>query len=134
MSRAAAPWSVVDLFSGAGGMSYGFHAHPRFRVIGAVDAQLGKPSTGRGTLGCNASYAANIGIRPLEADLAVADPLEVCRALGIGRGQGRPSWPPARPARASRGRWRSNHIRDDAATAWSAGSAATSRCCARRSW
>ena len=34
--------SVVDLFSGGGGMSYGFHAHPAFEVIGAVDAQLGK--------------------------------------------------------------------------------------------
>jgi DNA (cytosine-5)-methyltransferase 1 len=43
----AAPWSVVDLFSGAGGMSYGFHVHPGFRIAGAVDAQLGKPSTGR---------------------------------------------------------------------------------------
>ena len=32
--------SVVDLFSGGGGMSYGFHAHPAFEVIGAVDAQL----------------------------------------------------------------------------------------------
>jgi len=79
----AAPWSVVDLFSGAGGMSYGFHAHPGFRVVGAVDAQLGKPSTGRGTLGCNASYEANIGVRPLTADLAVADPAEICRSLEL---------------------------------------------------
>jgi DNA (cytosine-5)-methyltransferase 1 len=31
-------------------MSYGFHVHPAFRVIGAVDAQMGKPSSGRGTV------------------------------------------------------------------------------------
>lgn len=72
---------MIDLFSGAGGMSYGFHAHPGFRMAGAVDAQLGKPSTRPGTLGCNVAYAANIGVRPVEADLAVADPAEVCRLL-----------------------------------------------------
>jgi DNA (cytosine-5)-methyltransferase 1 len=83
VSRPAPPWSVVDLFSGAGGMSYGFHAHPAFRIAGAVDAQLGKPSTGQGTLGCNDSYRANIGIRPLAADLGTADPAEVCRSLGL---------------------------------------------------
>jgi DNA (cytosine-5)-methyltransferase 1 len=100
----AAPWSVVDLFSGAGGMSYGFSAHPRFRIAGAVDAQLGKPSTKRGTLGCNATYAANIGIRPVEADLAAADPAEICRSLGLadadltGTGAGR-----SRPGRTGAG-------------------------------
>jgi DNA (cytosine-5)-methyltransferase 1 len=86
--RPGAPrWSVVDLFSGAGGMSYGFHAHPDFQVTGAVDAQLGKPSTGRGTLGCNISYQANIGLDPLEADLGTADPAELCAALGVSAGQ-----------------------------------------------
>ncbi|RIK08228.1 MAG: DNA cytosine methyltransferase [Acidobacteria bacterium] len=62
-------WTVVDLFSGAGGMSYGFHIHPRFRVVGAVDAQLGKPSSPEGSLDCNNSYAANIGVSPTTADL-----------------------------------------------------------------
>jgi DNA (cytosine-5)-methyltransferase 1 len=42
------PWTVIDLFSGAGGMSFGFHAHPGFRVVGAVDAEVGKPSSGIG--------------------------------------------------------------------------------------
>jgi DNA (cytosine-5)-methyltransferase 1 len=113
MNRAGAPWSVVDLFSGAGGMSYGFHAHPRFRVIGAVDAQLGKPSSGRGTLGCNASYAANIGIRPLQADLAVADPLEVCRALGIAGGAGPAILAACPPCTGFSRALAHNHIRDD---------------------
>jgi DNA (cytosine-5)-methyltransferase 1 len=80
-------WSVVDLFSGAGGMSYGFHAHPDFRVTGAVDAQLGKPSTGPGTLGCNVSYLANLGLLPIEADLGTSDPAALCAALGLTAGQ-----------------------------------------------
>ena len=32
------PHTVVDLFSGAGGMSCGFDRHPAFAVVGAVDA------------------------------------------------------------------------------------------------
>jgi DNA (cytosine-5)-methyltransferase 1 len=77
-------WPVVDLFSGAGGMSYGFHAHPAFAVAGAADAQIGKPSSGRGQLGCNATYAANLGLSAVEADLATADPAEVLAAMGLG--------------------------------------------------
>jgi DNA (cytosine-5)-methyltransferase 1 len=84
MSGANGAWPVIDLFSGAGGMSYGFHTHPGFRVVGAVDAQMGKPSTGHGTLGCNATYSANIGISPVEADLLAADPLEVCQSMNLG--------------------------------------------------
>ena len=41
------PWPVVDLFSGAGGMSCGFSRHAGFELIGAADAQLGKPSAVR---------------------------------------------------------------------------------------
>jgi len=29
--------ALLDLFSGAGGMSFGFHARPPFRVVGAMD-------------------------------------------------------------------------------------------------
>ena len=76
------PWPVVDLFSGAGGMSCGFQRHPDFVLVGAVDAQIGKPSAVPGSLGCNASYAASIGIRPVSADLASTSPAEVCAALG----------------------------------------------------
>jgi DNA (cytosine-5)-methyltransferase 1 len=78
------PWPVIDLFSGAGGMSCGFSRNPGFRLIGAADAQLGKPSAARGSLGCNVSYAVNIGLRPVEADLACTDPADVCQAMGIG--------------------------------------------------
>lgn len=77
-------WSVVDLFSGAGGMSYGFHVHPGFRVVGAADAQMGKPSSGPGRLGCNESYLANIGVAPVEVDLASASPGDVCGTMGLG--------------------------------------------------
>jgi DNA (cytosine-5)-methyltransferase 1 len=84
MSKLGAQWAVVDLFSGAGGMSFGFHQHPDFQMVGAADAQLGKPSAGRGTLGCNDTYKANIGIHPVEFDLSAADPIEVCRAMNVG--------------------------------------------------
>src|SRR3954466_14965998 len=70
--------TVVDLFSGAGGMSCGFQRHPAFDVVGAADAEIGKPSSGAGTLGCNASFARNIGVQPLAVDLA-AMPAEELR-------------------------------------------------------
>lgn len=113
MSQPGAPrWSVVDLFSGAGGMSYGFHAHPDFTVVGAVDAQLGKPSSGPGTLGCNASYRANIGLVPVDADLATADPAAVCAALGLSAGQPTvlTACPPCTGFTRTMAR---NHLRDD---------------------
>ena len=37
----ATEFGVVDLFSGAGGMSYGFHKHPAFRIVAAADAEIG---------------------------------------------------------------------------------------------
>jgi DNA (cytosine-5)-methyltransferase 1 len=77
------PWTVIDLFSGAGGMSCGFSRQPGFRLIGAADAQLGKPSAAPGSLGCNASYFTNIGLTPVDADLSRADPAAVCRAMGL---------------------------------------------------
>jgi DNA (cytosine-5)-methyltransferase 1 len=105
-------WSVVDLFSGAGGMSYGFHAHPGFRIAGAVDAQLGKPSSGPGTLGCNASYRASIGREPMDADLASADPAAVCEALGVRAGEVTvlAACPPCTGFSRTMAR---NHLRDD---------------------
>jgi DNA (cytosine-5)-methyltransferase 1 len=112
-SRAAAGWSVVDLFSGAGGMSYGFHAHAGFRVVGAVDAQLGKPSTGPGTLGCNATYQANIGVRPVQTDLAVADPLDTCQALEL-TGAGVDVLAACPPCTGFSRALAHNHVRDDA--------------------
>jgi DNA (cytosine-5)-methyltransferase 1 len=70
-------FSVVDLFSGGGGMSFGFHAHPEFKLVGAADAQIGKPSSKRGSLSCNNTYELNIGLTPVEADLAKVDPSEL---------------------------------------------------------
>lgn len=70
-------YTVLDLFSGAGGMSCGFHAHNSFKIVGAVDAQNGKPSSGKGTLECNKTYEKNIGIVPLSADLGTIDPKKI---------------------------------------------------------
>ncbi len=58
-------------------MSCGFHAHPGFKIVGAVDGEFGKPSNGRGTLECNSTYEANMGVRPLVKDLAVIPPSEL---------------------------------------------------------
>ncbi|MGR9109104.1 MAG: DNA cytosine methyltransferase [Gammaproteobacteria bacterium] len=73
-------FSVVDLFSGAGGMSLGFHRHPAFEIVAAADAELGKPSTGRGKLQCNSTYFQNIGVNPARLDLSVVHPSQL-RAL-----------------------------------------------------
>ncbi len=105
-------WPVVDLFSGAGGMSCGFQRHPDFAVVGAVDAQIGKPSAGPGALGCNASYAANIGLDPLRADLGASDPADVCEAMDLG--PTRPAVLTACPPCTGFTRTTaSNHLRDD---------------------
>ena len=71
-----ASWPVIDLFSGAGGMSCGFARRPPFRVVAAVDAEMAKPCEGFGKLGCNSTYAANIGIEPLERDIAALEASE----------------------------------------------------------
>jgi DNA (cytosine-5)-methyltransferase 1 len=75
--------SVVDLFSGAGGMSFGFHRHPGFRLVAAADAEMGKPSSGMGGLQCNATYANNIGIAPKALDLAAVAPEHLAEALAL---------------------------------------------------
>lgn len=75
--------SVVDLFSGAGGASYGFHANGMFQIVGAADVEIGKPSTGHGAIDCNATYLANIGVAPVAADLAVVEPAELGRMMAV---------------------------------------------------
>jgi DNA (cytosine-5)-methyltransferase 1 len=72
--RDASRFSVVDLFSGAGGMSCGFHRHKSFKIIAAADAEIGKPSMGDGALQCNATYKKNIGISPVRTDLGLLSP------------------------------------------------------------
>lgn len=65
---------VADLFSGGGGMSFGFAAHPSFDIVAAADVEVGKPSTGHGAIGCNDTYEANMKIRPLAVDLGKTSP------------------------------------------------------------
>lgn len=77
-------FGFVDLFSGAGGMSCGFARHPAFHLLAAADAEIGKPSTRAGTLQCNATYAANMGIAPARLDLSAVRPDELRGKLGIG--------------------------------------------------
>lgn len=76
-----------DLFSGAGGMSCGFKSHAAFTPAFAVDAQVGKPSSGMGALDCNASYEANIGLAPFEENLATYSPEKLMRRVGLKRGE-----------------------------------------------
>lgn len=83
--------TVIDLFSGCGGMSSGFRdADGRFEIIGAVDLQKGKPgrlqSPGT-TTECNPTYTSNIGIEPKNADLAILDPSSYRREVGVERGE-----------------------------------------------
>ena len=75
-----------DLFSGGGGMSYGFAAHPAFAPAFAIDCQIGKPSGGAGRLGCNATYAANVGIEPLDRDLFDYGPSDLAAEAGVAAG------------------------------------------------
>ncbi|MGB3770832.1 MAG: DNA cytosine methyltransferase [Rhodococcus sp. (in: high G+C Gram-positive bacteria)] len=76
-TKPSSSWTFADLFSGAGGMSCGFARHGEFEVVGAVDAQLGKPSSARGSLECNSSYADNIGISPHAVDLMSVSGVEL---------------------------------------------------------
>lgn len=75
--------TVVDLFSGAGGASAGFSAHEAFEIVGAADAQLGKPSSRAGSLSCNSTYEANIGISPVAFDLSLATTDELAAEMGL---------------------------------------------------
>jgi len=96
-------WPVIDLFSGAGGMSLGFHARPPFRLIGAADAQAGKPSSPPDSLDCNTTYAANIGITPVGLDLADVTPTAWPMRSGSASATTWPCWLHAPPVPASRG-------------------------------
>jgi DNA (cytosine-5)-methyltransferase 1 len=85
MSATMNDFNVVDLFSGAGGMSFGFHRHPGFRIIAAADAEKGKPSSGGGALQCNATYARNVGVAPATIDLSAVHPAQLREQLGLDR-------------------------------------------------
>jgi DNA (cytosine-5)-methyltransferase 1 len=74
---------VVDLFSGAGGMSAGFK-RAGFQIVGAVDAQVTKNDRGA-QYHCNETYELNIGVRPLREDLSKVDAAALRRRLGLAR-------------------------------------------------
>ena len=103
------PMTVVDLFSGAGGMSAGFHTHPDlFRIVGAADIEVGKPGLGKspGTVTyCNRTYAADIGEEPLNGRSGVGPASDLRQAFGCS-GKSRMSRSLARRVRASHRRMR----------------------------
>jgi DNA (cytosine-5)-methyltransferase 1 len=107
---------VVDLFSGAGGMSHGFYRYrDRFEIIGAVDLEKGKPGRGKSpgtSTACNPTYERNIGVRPKNADLSVLSPSEYRGELGIDRGDLEVLISCA-PCTGFSQKNASNHIRDD---------------------
>ncbi|MFO8089785.1 MAG: DNA cytosine methyltransferase [Desulfatiglandaceae bacterium] len=76
-------FAVIDLFSGAGGMSYGFRKHTSFEVMAAADAELGKPSTGEDKLQCNSPYFKNIGLMPARLDLTAVAPDKLRSKLAL---------------------------------------------------
>jgi DNA (cytosine-5)-methyltransferase 1 len=79
--------SVVDLFSGSGGMSSGFHRDGRFKIVGAVDVERGKPSAGDRSTNCNETYKANIGIEPVAEDLSKVDPAVLSQKFDLREGE-----------------------------------------------
>lgn len=101
---------VVDLFSGGGGMSYGFHRHPAFEIVGAADGQMGKPSSRAGSLGCNETYAANLGLEPVQVDLATADPADLAGTWRVDDIDVLLACPPCTGFSRANSR---NHVRDD---------------------
>ena len=83
----ATHWSVADFFSCGGGTSAGFARRPEFKIIGAVDLELAKPSGGQGASDCNATYTANHAIVPLNKDMLTLPPQEFAETVGIAAGQ-----------------------------------------------
>jgi DNA (cytosine-5)-methyltransferase 1 len=77
--------SVVDFFSGCGGTGWGFASHSAFKLIGAVDKQVAKPS-GSSTK-CNPTYSRNLGIEPKPYDLATLKPKEYMAELELHQGE-----------------------------------------------
>lgn len=77
------PWTVADLFSCGGGTSAGFSRRPDFEIVGAIDLQVAKPSGGLGVSECNATYAANHGIEPLQENIVSFSPNQFRRVTQL---------------------------------------------------
>lgn len=106
-------FAVVDLFSGAGGMSYGFLKHSAFEVIAAADVELGKPSTGKGKLQCNSTYFQNIGLMPARLDLSAVPPAKLRSALALSEEQNITVLATCPPCTGFSRANPENHLRDD---------------------
>jgi len=64
-------------------MSSGFARTGFFTPIGAVDLEVAKPSHPIGATACNDTYEANVGVRPLSANLATTPPEEIAEHFGF---------------------------------------------------
>jgi len=109
----SAKFSVVDLFSGAGGMSLGFKSHPAFEILAAADAELGKPSSGKGKLQCNSAYEKNLGVSPSQLDLSTVTPKYIRSALGLSGDQHISVLSACPPCTGFSRTNPENHLRDD---------------------
>lgn len=87
LNSAVTHWSVADFFSCGGGTSAGFARRPEFKLVGAVDLELAKPSGGKGASDCNGTYAANHTIVPLNRDMLTLDPKEFAESVGLTAGE-----------------------------------------------
>lgn len=63
-------------------MSSGF-AERGFVPVGAADLEVAKPSHGIGATSCNATYEANVGLAPMNADLSSTRPEEIAEHFGF---------------------------------------------------
>jgi DNA (cytosine-5)-methyltransferase 1 len=106
-------FAVVDLFSGAGGMSFGFHKHPAFMIVAAADAELGKPSSGSGKLQCNSTYVQNIGVTPARLDLSSIPAGQLRSALKLSEGRHVSVLSTCPPCTGFSRANPENHLRDD---------------------
>ncbi len=69
--------TVIDIFSGVGGMSLGFARKNSFRVVGAVDNDSQ----------ASAVYAKNIGIEPITDDVRNVSARTLLRRSGLRKGE-----------------------------------------------
>jgi DNA (cytosine-5)-methyltransferase 1 len=69
-------------------MSAGFSRRKGWRLAGAVDLEVAKPSGKQaGETSCNLIYEANHGLRPLSEDLHLLNPADLLRTTALLRGQ-----------------------------------------------